>query len=191
MRKWTVRLGVLCEREQDTTSVTLKSDQSEKIKRGVLSYPAMYDPLGVAWENSFTVTFVTAKSLGRQTPRARAKTLEKMTYHANQKFHGTSSSPPISRNNLAPHMHSFSDATAKGVSAVVYTVVQQSQGVTQQLICAKLQTSQYQDWSWLQVAWQWIQSPTYRQPLVQSTAGFIQPPGLLDQRASGLPPICF
>lgn len=77
MRKWSVRLGVLCEREQDTTSVTLKSDQSEKIKRGVLSYSAMYDPLGVAWENSFTVTFVTAKSLGRQTPRARAETLEK------------------------------------------------------------------------------------------------------------------
>lgn len=73
MRKWTVRLGVLCEREQDTTSVTLKSDQSEKIKRGVLSYPAMYDPLGVAWENSFTWRLWQQNPLGAKLPEQELK----------------------------------------------------------------------------------------------------------------------
>ena len=34
-------------------------------------------------------------------------------------------------------LHSFGDASAKGVTAAVYTVVHKDQGVTQQLVCAK------------------------------------------------------
>ena len=35
-------------------------------------------------------------------------------------------------------LHAFGDASAKGVSAAVYAIVHQDQGVTQQLVCAKL-----------------------------------------------------
>lgn len=34
-------------------------------------------------------------------------------------------------------LHAFGDASAKGVSAAVYAIVHQDQGVTQQLVCAK------------------------------------------------------
>lgn len=38
---------------------------------------------------------------------------------------------------LSLTLHAFGDASAKGVSAAVYAVVHQEQGLTQQLICAK------------------------------------------------------
>ena len=69
-------LGLGWDRDRDTLSVTLKSEQSETTKRGVLSHLAkIYDPLALHrrwrwWGNYSITTFVTTKSHGTHSSQS-------------------------------------------------------------------------------------------------------------------------
>ena len=137
-------LGLAWDREQDTLNITLKSDRSETTKRGVLSHLAsIYDPLGVA-----SPATLDGKQLFRdicdsklpwdtQLPGPILKRWEEWRRILTDNLTVPRAFVPFHEPILQLGLHAFGDASAKGVSAAVYAVVHQSQGTTQQLVCAK------------------------------------------------------
>ena len=137
-------LGLAWDREQDTLSITLKSDRSETTKRGVLSHLAsIYDPLGVA-----SPATLVGKQLFRdicdsklpwdtQLPGPILERWEEWRRILTDNLTVPRAFVPFHEPILQSGLHAFGDASAKGVSAAVYAVVHQSQGTTQQLVCAK------------------------------------------------------
>lgn len=137
-------LGLPWDREQDTISVILQSSQTETTKRGVLSHLAkIYDPLGLA----SPVTFVGKQRYrdicdskipwDTQLPGPLLKRWKEWNATLTENFTAPRALSPYHQPILSLTLHAFGDASAKGVSAAVYAVVQQDQGLTQQLICAK------------------------------------------------------
>ena len=138
-------LGLPWDREQDTISVILQSNQKETTKRGALSHLAkIYDPLGLA----SPVTLI-GKQLYRdicdskipwdtQLPGSLLKRWKEWNATLTENFTVPRALAPYRQPVLSLTLHAFGDASAKGVSAAVYAVVHQDHGVTQQLICAKL-----------------------------------------------------
>ena len=131
------------DREQDTISVIPQSNQ-EITKRGALSHLAkIYDPLGLA----SPVTLI-GKKLDRnicdskipwdtQLPGSLLKRWKEWNATLTENFTVPRALALYRQPILSLTIHVFGDASAKGVSAAVYAVVHQDQGVTQQLICAK------------------------------------------------------
>ena len=137
-------LGLPWDREQDTISVILKNDQNKTTKRGVLSHLAkVYDPLGLA-----SPTTLVGKQLYRdicdskiawdtQLPRPLLKRWKAWNTSLTGNLTVSRAKAPHRQPILHLTLHAFGDASAKGVCAAVYAVVEQAQGVTQQLVCAK------------------------------------------------------
>lgn len=137
-------LGLPWNREEDTISVIIQSDQTETTKRGVLSHLAkIYDPLGLV----SPVTLI-GKQLYRdicdskvpwdtQLPGPLLKRWKDWNKTLTENFTAQRALAPFHQPILSVTLHAFGDASTKGVSAAVYAVVHQDQGVTQQLICAK------------------------------------------------------
>ncbi|KAL9976252.1 hypothetical protein ACROYT_G013529 [Oculina patagonica] len=124
--------------------ITTKSSQIETTKRGVLSHLAkIYDPLGLA----SPVTLI-GKQLYRdicdskipwdtQLPGPLLKRWKEWNATLTANFTVPRALSPYHQPILSLTLHAFGDASATGVSAAVYAVVHQDQGLTQQLICAK------------------------------------------------------
>ena len=118
----------------------MKGNQTETTKRGVLSYLArIYDPLGLA---SPLILF--GKQLYRdicdsklawdaQLPQPFLKRWKDWTSALTKTFTVPRVIAPFHEPIGQLQLHAFGDASSKGVSAVV----QQPQGTTQQLVCAK------------------------------------------------------
>ena len=138
-------LGVPWDREQDVISVIREITQTETTKRGVLSHlEKIYDPLGLP----SPVTLIGGRQLYRDICDDKIPwdtqlpgRLLKRWKDWNSALTGNLTVPRA----LAPHhqpissltLHAFGDASAKGVSAAVYSIVHHDQGVTQQLVCLK------------------------------------------------------
>ena len=137
-------LGLPWDREKDTVSVILQTTQTETTKRGVLSHLAkIYDPLGLA----SPVTLV-GKQLYRdicdekipwdtQLPRPLLKRWKAWCGALTQNLTVPRALVPYHQPISSLVFHAFGDASSKGVSAAVYAVVHQDQGITQQLVCSK------------------------------------------------------
>ena len=137
-------LGLPWDKNEDTLSVTVGKEKSASTKRGVLSALAkIYDPLGIV-----SPTTLQGKIMYREICESNVawdgefpKPLKKLwdNWSATLPEHVT-----IPR-TLAPYLqpikevtlHAFGDASKNGVSATVYAVVEQEQGTTQGLVCAR------------------------------------------------------
>ena len=140
-------LGVPWDREQDVISVILQITQTETTKRGMLSHLAkIYDPLGLA----SPVTLV-GKQLYRdicddkilwdtQLPGPLLKHWKDWNSALTENLTVPRALAPYHQPISSLTLHAFGDASAKGVSAAVYAIVRQDQGVTQQLVGAKVKT---------------------------------------------------
>ena len=137
-------LGVPWDREQDVISVILQITQTETTKRGVLSHLAkIYDPLGLA-----SPVMLIGKQLYRdicddkipwdtQLPGPLLKRWKDWNSALTENLTVPRALAPYHQPISSLTLHAFGDASAKGVSAAVYAIVHQDQGVTQQLVCAK------------------------------------------------------
>ena len=137
-------LGLPWDRDQDIISVILQITQTETTKRGVLSHLAkIYDPLGLA----SPVTLI-GKQLYRdvcedkipwdtQLPGPLLKRWKDWSSTLTENLTVPRTLAPYHQPILSLSLHAFGDASAKGVSAAVYAVFHQDQGITQRLICAK------------------------------------------------------
>ena len=137
-------LGLPWDRDQDMISVILQITQTETTKRGVLSHLAkIYDPLGLA----SPVTLI-GKQLYRdicddkipwdtQLPGPLLKRWKHWNSTLTENLTVPRTLAPYHQAISSLELHAFGDASAKGVSAAVYAVVHQDQGITQQLVCAK------------------------------------------------------
>ena len=137
-------LGVPWDRDQDVISVILQITQTETTKRGVLSHLAkIYDPLGLA-----SPVTLTGKQLYRdicddkvpwdtQLPGPLLKRWKDWNSALTENLTVPRALAPYHQPISSLTLHAFGDASAKGVSAAVYAIVHQDQGITQQLVCAK------------------------------------------------------
>ena len=137
-------LGLPWDKIQDTLSVVTNKEESATTKRGALSHLAkVYDPLGLvspatlpgkllyremcetnlAWDGEFPNSLAARwKEWYEQLPDCYAVPRTLAPNHQ-----------PISSVSL----HAFGDASKNGVAACVYAVVEQDNGTTQGLVCAK------------------------------------------------------
>ena len=137
-------LGVPWDREQDVISVILQITQTETTKRGVLSHLAkIYDPLGLA----SPVTLI-GKQLYRdicddkipwdtQLPGPLLKRWKDWNSALTENLTVPRALAPYHQPISSLALHAFGNASAKGVSAAVYAIVHQDQGITHQLVRAK------------------------------------------------------
>ena len=135
-------LGVPWDREQDVISVILQITQTETTKRGVLSHLAkIYDPLGLA-----SPVMLIGKQLYRDicddkilwdTQLPGLKRWKDWNSALTENLTVPQALAPYHQPISSLTLHAFGDASAKGVSAAVYAIVHQDQGITQQLVCAK------------------------------------------------------
>ncbi len=131
-------------KEEDTIGVKFPSSVTEPTKRGVLGKIArIYDPLGLV-----APLTLTGKVLYRDVCNAKLPWDTKLSYELLQKFVKweeslpsiamTKRSLPLHREEITDiHLHSFGDASGKGVAAAVYAVVFQPSAVSQGLVAAK------------------------------------------------------
>ena len=137
-------LGLPWKKEEDKIGVNFPSDPAEPTKRGILGKVArIYDPLGLV----APMTLV-GKLLYREACNSKLAWDTKLPAELLQKLMKwerglptslmTKRSLPLHQEAIREiHLHSFGDASGKGVAAVVYAVVFQSAGVSQGLVAAK------------------------------------------------------
>ena len=137
-------LGLPWNKEADIIGVNFPSDKTESTKRGILGKVAkIYDPLGLV-----APVTLTGKLLYRDVCNAKLAWDTKLPYELSRKLIKWEESLPTSamtkrslpsrREEITDiHLHSFGDASGKGVAAAVYAVVFQPSKVSQGLIAAK------------------------------------------------------
>ena len=131
-------------KEEDTIAVTFTSPPEQPTKRDLLGgLVRIYDPLGLA-----SPTTLTGKMLYRDVCDsciAWDKSLPSLlsnrwTTRKNclpEKVEIPRSLAKYQEETEAINLHGFGDASGKGVSAAVYTVIHQAQGINQGLLTAK------------------------------------------------------
>lgn len=137
-------LGLKWEKDEDTLSVVFPSDPPATTKRGMLSKLArVYDPLGLA-----SPITVSGKMVYRDVCDSKASWDAELSGQSAQEWSiwekGIPELVTVPR-SLAKFqedihsvtLHAFGDASIKGVSAAVYSVVNQPSGTTQTLVAAK------------------------------------------------------
>ena len=137
-------LGLSWNKEKDTIGIKFPSGVAEPTKRGILGKVArIYDPLGLV-----APITLTGKMLYREVCNAKLAWDTKLPYELSRKLMKWEESLPTSamtkrplpllRENITDiHLHSFGDASGKGVAAAVYAVVFQPSAVNQGLVAAK------------------------------------------------------
>lgn len=141
-------LGLTWNKEEDSIGVKFPSVPAEPTKRGILGKVArIYDPLGLV-----SPVTLTGKLLYRDACNAKLAWDAKFSLELSRRLMRWEESLPISATTnrcLAAHreeiddihLHSFGDASGKGVAAAVYAVVFQPSGVSQGLVAAKARLS--------------------------------------------------
>ena len=136
-------LGLTWDKTKDTLSVE-SAQKPVATKREALSELAkVYDPLGLV-----SPTTLIAKQLYREMCEAKLSCDGALTEQIKKRWEEWQlvvSTTFIVQRSLAPHLqpvtavtlHAFGDASKLGVSAAVYTVVEQRNGTTQGLVCSK------------------------------------------------------
>jgi hypothetical protein len=137
-------LGLPWDKNEDTLSVTIGKEKSASTKRGVLSALAkIYDPLGIV-----SPTTLQGKIMYREICESNVAWDGEFPKPLKKRWDNWSATLPehvtIPR-TLAPYLqpikevtlHAFGDASKDVVSATVYAVVEQEQGTTQGLVCAR------------------------------------------------------
>ena len=131
-------------KEEDTIGIKFPSGVAEPTKRGILGKVArIYDPLGLV-----APITLTGKMIYREVCNAKLAWDTKLPYELSRKLMKWEESLPTSamtkrplpllRENITDiHLHSFGDASGKGVAAAVYAVVFQPSAVNQGLVAAK------------------------------------------------------
>ena len=117
--------------------------ETEPTKRGVLSTLAkVYDPLGLV--SPTTSGKLIFRDISDEKLAWDTELPEQLQKLWNKWYNNLPASVTIPR-SIAPHqqpiqelsLHAFGDASGKGVSAVVYAVVKQDDGVAQNIVTAK------------------------------------------------------
>ena len=141
-------LGMPWNKEEDTIAVTFPSPLEQPTKRDLLgSLARIYDPLGLV-----SPTTLTGKMLYRDVCDSRIawdKTLPRLLLNRwtawknclPEKVEIPRSLAKYQEETEAIDLHGFGDASGKGVSAAVYTVIHQAQGINQGLLTAKSRLS--------------------------------------------------
>ena len=137
-------LGLPWKKKEDTIGVKFPPGPAEPTKRGILGKVArIYDPLGLVAPMTLT-----GKLLYRDACNAKLAWDAKLPNELLQRLIKwekelptsamTKRSLPLHQEEILEiHLHSFGDASGKGVAAVVYAVVFQPEGVSQGLVAAK------------------------------------------------------
>ena len=137
-------LGLPWNKETDTIGVNIPPDPTESTKRGILGKVArVYDPLGLV-----APLTLTGKLLYRDVCNAKLAWDSQLPQELSRKLMKweeslpasamTKRSLPSQREEITDiHLHSFGDASGKGVAAAVYAVVFQPSAVSQGLVAAK------------------------------------------------------
>ena len=141
-------LGLPWNKERDTVSVEVPSEQARLTKRGILAKLAkIYDPLGLISPETLRGKLIyraVCDSKGAwdaELPRGMAKAWVKWESGLPQSFE-VPRSVAIHREKIEEiELHSFGDASENGVAACVYAVVRQAAGTNQGLIAARSRLS--------------------------------------------------
>ena len=141
-------LGLPWNKERDTVSVEVPSEQARLTKRGILAKLAkIYDPLGLISPETLRGKLIyraVCDSKGAwdaELPRGMAKAWVKRESGLPQSFE-VPRSVAIHREEIEEiELHSFGDASENGVAACVYAVVRQAAGTNQGLIAARSRLS--------------------------------------------------
>ena len=137
-------LGLPWNKERDTLSVEVPSEQATLTKRGILAKLArIYDPLGIISPETLRGKLVyravcdSKRAWDAELTRDLAKTWIKWESGLPRSFQVPRSLATHREEIEEIELHSFGDASANGVAACVYAVVRQSSGTNQGLISAK------------------------------------------------------
>ena len=137
-------LGLKWDKEQDTLAVVIPEEETQPTKRGILGKMAnIYDPLGL-----IAPLTLTAKQIYRELCETKAPWDTKINGALLQRWKKWEEQLPREQQVLRPiasyqeeiqavELHSFGDASERGVGAAVYAVVRQPSGNTQRLVVAK------------------------------------------------------
>lgn len=137
-------LGLKWDKEQDTLAVVIPEEETQPTKRGILGKLAkIYDPLGL-----IAPLTLTAKQIYRELCEAKAPWDAKINGALLQRWKKWEEQLPREQQVPRPiasyqeeiqavELHSFGDASERGVGAAVYAVVRQPSGNTQRLVVAK------------------------------------------------------
>ena len=137
-------LGLKWDKEQDTLAVVIPEEETQPTKRGILGKMAkIYDPLGL-----IAPLTLTAKQIYRELCETKAPWDAKINGALLQRWKKWEEQLPREQQVPRPiasyqeeiqtvELHSFGDASERGVGAAVYAVVRQPSGNTQRLVVAK------------------------------------------------------
>ena len=135
-------------KERDTLSVEVPSEQATLTKRGILAKLArIYDPLGLISSETLRGKLVyravcdSKRAWDAELTRDLAKTWIKWESGLPRSFQVPRSLATHREEIEEIELHSFGDASANGVAACVYAVVRQASGTNQGLISAKSRLS--------------------------------------------------
>ena len=136
-------LGLKWDKEQDTLAVVIPEEETQPTKRGILGKMAkIYDPLGL-----IAPLTLTAKQIYRELCEAKVQWDTKINGELLHRWKKWEQQLPREQQvprSIASYqealqeveLHSFGDASERGVGAAVYAVVRQPSGNTQRLVVA-------------------------------------------------------
>lgn len=137
-------LGLKWDKQQDTLAVVIPEEETPPTKRGILGKMAkIYDPLGL-----IAPLTLTAKQIYRELCETKVSWDAKINGELLRRWEKWEDQLPseqqvprsIARYQEAiqeVELHSFGDASGRGVGTAVYAVVRQPSGTTQRLVTAK------------------------------------------------------
>ena len=141
-------LGLPWNKERNTLSVEVPSEQATLTKRGILAKLArIYDPLSIISPETLRGKLVyravcdSKRAWDAELTRDFAKTWIKWESGLPRSFQVPRSLATHREEIEEIELHSFGDASANGVAACVYAVVRQASGTNQGLISAKSRLS--------------------------------------------------
>jgi hypothetical protein len=152
-------LGLKWDKQSDTLKISFPSEEVPATKRGILSKLAkIYDPLGLV-----SPLTLEGKLLFRGVCDAKLPWNVEINKEQLKRWRTWEQSLPVEEEvprSVARYqepideivLHSFGDASTKGVGTAVYAVVRQQSGTTQQLVAAKSrlrkEICQFHVWNW-------------------------------------------
>ena len=136
--------GIKWNKDADTIAVSIPQETADPTKRGILGKVAkVYDPLGLAAPLTLEGKLLyrdacqQKKAWDAELPQDLVKRWKKSEMNPPEKVEVPRSLVPAREPIQAIALHAFGDASAQGVAAAVYAVVEQETGVKQGLVAAK------------------------------------------------------